>query len=274
MKKTFKANTQWMAEKYEEMNQKLFNGLLGNCNFEVFTKGKGSEGRTLGWFTLKGSNLMVERYNRKIVKKGVDKVYIDRNNFFELCCPTIGLNGNYCGTEHAFLGTLVHEMCHYYTYMDGYYPRQGHGYEFKHIGSIVSVRSNGMFTIQRLATAEEMLEYELCDKMKAKREKRLANKKANALALFNYKKNGQIQLSITSSNDVIREVVETTKAKNDAIKIEKSNDQELIEKLFSLGYKRTFRTWRYWNVADTNWIVPLMNHGFKIERIYTNPIKS
>ena len=80
MKKTFKANTQWMAEKYEEMNQKLFNGLLGNCNFEVFTKGK--------------------------------------------------------------------------------------------------------------------------------------------------------------------------------------------------GYKRTFRTWRYWNVADTNWIVPLMNHGFKIERIYTNPIKS
>ena len=104
---------------------------------------------------------------------GWERIYIDRNNFAELCHPTIELNGNYSGTEHGFLETLVHEMCHYYTEMDGYCPRQGHGFEFRNIGSIVTSRSNGMFTIQRLASAEQMTELELSDEMKAKRERRL-----------------------------------------------------------------------------------------------------
>ena len=163
MDKTFSPTVEWMNQKYDEMNDLLFGGKLGKCFFGIFTTGKGSEGRTLGWFRMTGRNLRINRYNRRIFKRyGYgDEVYADSSNFFEVCEPKIELNGNYTGTEHAFLATLVHEMCHYYTYMNGYAPKQGHGREFKEIGYIVSSRSNGMFTIQRLATAEEMTELKL-----------------------------------------------------------------------------------------------------------------
>jgi hypothetical protein len=276
IEKTFKPNVQWMAKKYKEMNQKLFYGQLGDCDFGIFTTGKGSEGRTLGWFKTKGDNIRVDRYSRRMFINGWERIYIDRNNFVELCHPTIELNGNYSGTEHGFLETLVHEMCHYYTEMDGYCPRQGHGFEFREIGSIVTSRSNGMFTIQRLASAEQMTELELSDEMKAKRERRLENKKARVFALFVYKKNGQIELTITSNANLITEIIETTKKQDDATKIEKSNDQSLIEELFSRGYNSDSRKWNYWNVENEKWITPLVNHGFKMEEIYTdsNPIIS
>ena len=276
IEKTFKPNVQWMAKKYKEMNQKLFYGQLGDCDFGIFTTGKGSEGRTLGWFKTKGDNIRVDRYSRRMFINGWERIYIDRNNFVELCRPTIELNGNYGGTEHGFLATLVHEMCHYYTKMDGYCPRQGHGFEFRNIGSIVTSRSNGMFTIQRLASAEQMTELELSDEMKAKRERRLENKKARVFALFVYKKNGQIELTITSNANLITEIIETTKKQDDATKIEKSNDQSLIEELFSRGYNSDSRKWNYWNVENEKWITPLVNHGFKMEEIYTdsNPIIS
>ena len=174
MDKTFRPNTQWMAEKYEEMNQQLFNGELGACSFAIFTSGRGSEGGVLGWFKITARNIRIDRYSRRMFANyGFDRTYIDKSNFVDLCRPQIELNGNYTGTEHSFLATLAHEMCHYYTYMNGYAPKQGHGREFKDIGSIVSYRSNGMFTIQRLASAEQMTEMELSDEMKAKRAKRL-----------------------------------------------------------------------------------------------------
>ena len=274
--KTFKPNIQWMAKKYEEMNQELFYGQLGDCDFGIFTTGEGSEGNTLGRFKTKGGNIRIDRYSRRMFINGWERIYIDRNNFVELCRPTIELNGNYSGTEHGFLATLVHEMCHYYTKMDGYCPRQGHGFEFRNIGSIVTSRSNGMFTIQRLASAEQMTELELSDEMKAKRERRLENKKARVFALFVYKKNGQIELTITSNANLITEIIETTKKQDDATKIEKSNDQSLIEELFSRGYNSDSRKWNYWNVENEKWITPLVNHGFKMEEIYTdsNPIIS
>ena len=274
--KTFKPNIQWMAKKYEEMNQELFYGQLGDCDFGIFTTGEGSEGNTLGRFKTKGGNIRIDRYSRRMFINGWERIYIDRNNFVELCQPTIELNGNYSGTEHGFLATLVHEMCHYYTFMDGYCPRQCHGFEFREIGSIVTSRSNGTFTIQRLASAEEMSELELSDEMKAKEKRRLENKKARVFALFVYKKNGQIELTITSNANLITEIIETTKKQDDATKIEKSNDQSLIEELFSRGYNSDSRKWNYWNVENEKWITPLVNHGFKMEEIYTdsNPIIS
>jgi hypothetical protein len=177
--KTFKPTVEWMDAKYDEMNHELFGGRLGRCFFGIFTTGKGAEGNTLGRFRIAARNIRVNRYNRRMYKDYgySDKLYVDSSNFFEVCDPTIELNGNYSGTEHAFLGTLVHEMCHYYTYMDGFAPKQGHGREFREIGMIVSSRSNGLFTIQRLADSEEMLEFELDDKMKAKNDKNEKNEK-------------------------------------------------------------------------------------------------
>jgi hypothetical protein len=206
----------------------------------------------LGWFKIKGSNIRIDRYSRRMFKNGWDRIYIDKSNFFDLCYPTIELNGNYTGTEHAFLATLVHEMCHYYTYMYGYAPKQGHGSEFKSIGLAVSERSQGMFTIQRLASAEQMTEMELSDEMKAKRAKRLANKKSSVTAIIVFTKEGKVKLTMTSSQSLINMISTSEEERGDNVVT--TNDAEIIEYLFGKGYRKNMRTWRYWSLEDKPWL--------------------
>lgn len=258
MDKTFKPTVEWMTARYAEMNDELFGGELGGCSFAIFTTGRGSEGGTLGWFKITGRGIYINRYNRKMYKNnGWEKIDIDRKNFVGLCQPRIELNGNYSGTEHSFLATLVHEMCHYYTYMYGYAPKQGHGREFKEIGYIVSQRSNGMFTIQRLASAEQMTEMELNDTMKAKRAKRLANKKSSVTAIFVFTKEGKVKLTITSNQSLINMISTSEKERGDNVVT--TNDTQIIEYLFSKGYRKNMRTWRYWSLEDKPWLGELKN---------------
>jgi len=250
--KKFKPSVEWMAAKYAEMNNVLFDGELGKCNFKIFTTGRGSQGGVLGWFKITGRNIRVERQSRSMFVNSLKVVYINRNNFVSLCKPTIELNGNYSGTENGFLATLVHEMCHYYTYMNGYCPKQAHGREFKEIGYYVSNKSNGMFTIQRLASAEQMSQLELSDEMKAKREKRMVNKKSSVSAIIVFTKQGEVKLTITSSENLIATIssVEQRRGSN----VVTSNDANVIEFLFSKGYKKNMRTWRYWSLEGKPWI--------------------
>lgn len=271
MNKSFKPTVNWMAEKYDEMNAKLFGGQLGQCDFNIFTSGRGSQGRTLGFFRMNGRGLKIEIATRKMFRHNDwfpnDNEYVNKSNFYSVCRPSIELNGNYSGTEHAFLGTLVHEMCHYYTYMNGYAPKQGHGTEFRNIAYRVSYKSNGEFSIQRLASAEEMQNFELSDEMKAKQEKRLSNKKASLMAIFVYNINGTVKLSTTSSQALATRIIDSYK-KLDVPKVVVSNDLRLIELLYSHGYRRNFRTWRYWNVGNTDWIKTIDNYDIKV---YNNP---
>ena len=255
--KTFKPNTQWMREKYAEMNKLLFNGELGECNFEIFTTGRGSQGSVLGWFKIKNRNIRVDRYSRRMYVLGYNKIVINKNNFAELCNPTIELNGNYSGTENGFLATLVHEMCHYYTYMYGYCPNQCHGREFREIASIVSNKSKGMFTIQRVASAEQMTQLELNDEIKAKIEKRLTNRKSVVSAIIVFTKDGKVKLTITSYSSLIDKISSEEQRRGGNVVV--SNNSEVIEYLFSKGYRRNFRTWRYWNIEGKPWIDELKN---------------
>ena len=255
--RSFKPTVEWMAERYNEANQKLFNGALGECDFNVFTTGRGSQGGTLGWFKIAARGIMADRHSRKMFKQGLDRVYVDRKNFVEMCHPTIELNGNYSGTEHGFLATLVHEMCHYYTYMNGYCPKQGHGPEFRQIGSIVSSRSNGLFTIQRLASAEDMSQLELNDEMKAKREKRLNNKKASVTAVLVFTIYGKVRLTMTSNQNLIDTISNEENRRGENVVT--SNDSNVIDYLFSKGYRKNMRTWRYWSLEDKPWIGELKN---------------
>ena len=257
--KSFVPTVEWMAQKYQEMNEQLFNGALGDCNFNIFTTGRGSQGGILGWFKIGARGIRVDRYSRRMFKRiGWNTEYIDKHNFVNLCWPTIELNGNYSGTEHGFLATLVHEMCHYYTYMNGYCPKQGHGVEFKQIGLIVSSRSNGLFTIQRLATAEEMNELELNDEMKTKREKRLANKKASVTAVIVFTQEGKVKLTMTSNQNLVNLITKTEEGERNE-KVISTNDANIIDYLFSKGYRRNMRTWKYWSLEDKPWINELKN---------------
>lgn len=265
--KTFKPTTEWMEEKYREMNDLLFNSKLGRCFFGIFTTGKGSEGRTLGWFKITGRNVKYNRRTGQMFKDyGYnDKVFVDSSNFFEVCEPKIELNGNYSGTENAFLATLVHEMCHYYTYMNGYVPKRAHGVEFKQIGSIVSARSNGMFTIQRLASAEQMNEMELNDEMKARKAKRLANMKASVSAVLVLGSDGTAALTITSDQNLISTIKSREEENGNDVFV--SNNTDVIDFLFDKGYKSNMRlsrnsrtgrlSWRYWSLEGKPWLSEL-----------------
>ena len=263
------ATPKWMRKAYNDMNKQLFNGELGDCDFAVFTTGKGSQGGTLGWFKITNRNVKVDRYNRRLVVSNGwgDRTYIDSSNFVSICRPRIELNGNYTATEEALLGTLVHEMCHYYTYMRGFCPKRGHGSEFYAIGRRVADASNGRFTIQRLATAEEMSNYELNAEMQAKRDNRLASKKAKVNAVFVFTESGKVELTMTSSEALIDEILQCGKVRKASerkpLKIIRSNDADLIDMLFKNGYKRNMRTYRYWNVENKPWVKSITSYDYQ-----------
>ena len=264
--KQFKPDTQWMSEKYNEMNQKLFNNNLGDCHFDIFTSGKGSQGRTLGFFELRRQTF-VNRYTQRMYAKkefSENKIEVNKNNFVELCRPKIALNGNYTGTEYAFLNTLVHEMCHYYTYMYGIAPTQAHGREFRYISDIICGKSNGFFVIQRLATAEEMDNFVLSDEMKEKQTKREENKKSNITAIFDFKTNGEVRLTTTSNQSLIDKICNYQNRITPSKKIILSKDPNLISFLFEKGYKANFRIWKYWNVGNEDWLKKLNDMNVKV----------
>lgn len=251
--KSFVPTVEWMYRRYDEMNQKLFNGSLGACKLKIFTTGKGSQGNTLGSFRMDARNLKYDSQNRMYKLTSFGNVYIDRSNFVELCNPTILINGNYHGVEIVFLNTLVHEMCHYYNYMEGIVPNSGHGREFYDIGEKVAIRSNGLFNIQRLASAEEMSQIELKDEIKAKNLKRELNKKSKMFAIFVYRKSGAIELTTTSNMKLI-EHIKTKRNSPFVEKIVETNDPNFIDFLFMLGYSIDMRSYKVWQVAGEEWI--------------------
>ena len=257
----FYPSTEWMKEKYGIFNKELFDGKLGDCDFGFITTGRGSQGGRLGEFRLQGKSLKANRYTRRMFKVQnniygyTENIDINKDNFYQICQPIIKLNSHYKATEEAWENTLVHEMCHYYTYMNGICPKQGHGPEFRSIASYVSSNSNGRFTIQRLATAEEMKSFKLDDDMQEKRDKRLANKKSRARAIFVFKTDGKVELTMVSNtnDDVVRQIYKyykEPKRESSVLRMVMSQDPKLIEEIYQSGYRKIMRTWRFWYVEQ------------------------
>lgn len=251
-----KPTVEWIAEKYKEMNSWLFGGRLGRCNFGLFTTGKGSEGGTLGKFRL-GVSCKAETYSRRMyVPSYTERIYIHSNNFYDLLKPSILLNGNYSATEEAWLNTLIHEMCHYYTYMNGRAPKQGHGHEFRSIASYVAANSNSTITIERLASAEKMKNFELDDFYKEKRERRKNNKINRLQCIIIETESGEHELTLTSNDDLVKKIIEINSNGNRSNKCKKilwASDPDLIKTLYDLGYKSSMRTYRYWTMKAEKW---------------------
>ena len=250
-----KPTTEWMTKWYDIMNKRLFNGELGACILRPFTTGKGSNGRTLGWFKITASNIKVDRSTRRIFKSDYySRQYVDRSSFPSICKPCIELNANYSAPEDSWLNTLVHEMCHYYTYMYGYAPKQGHGPEFREIGAIVSSKSNGLITIQRLASAEEMTHFDLDADIKQKNQERLDRKKSNLNVCVIILDNKQVRLVTTTSMKLVDEIANLHNTKNDTLYFGCSHETGLVELLYSKGYRSSMRTYRYWDISNASWL--------------------
>ena len=250
-----KPTTEWMTKWYDIMNKRLFNGELGACILRPFTTGKGSNGRTLGWFKITASNIKVDRSTRRIFKSDYySRQYVDRSSFPSICKPCIELNANYSAPEDSWLNTLVHEMCHYYTYMYGYAPKQGHGPEFREIGAIVSSKSNGLITIQRLASAEEMTHFDLDANIKQKNQERLDRKKSNLNVCVIILDNKQVRLVTTTSMKLVDEIANLHNTKNNTLYFGCSHETGLVELLYSKGYRSSMRTYRYWDISNASWL--------------------
>lgn len=257
--------TEWMQKWYDIMNNELFGGALGDCILRPFTTGRGSNGRTLGWFKITGNNIKIKRANRQIFQQGYygGQNYITRENFVSICKPAIELNANYRAAETSWINTLVHEMCHYYTYMYGIAPKQGHGPEFRQIGEVVSSRSHGYISIQRLASAEEMQGFDLNDEIKQKNQERSDRKKSKTTALIVVTDNGGVRLLMTTSEKVISEVGDVHAGKNDVLFFGSCNDFSLIDFLVSKGFRQTMRTYRYWSIENDTWLNELSKYNWQ-----------
>jgi hypothetical protein len=157
----FRPTVEWMSERYDEANKKLFGGTLGKCDFKIFTTGRGSRGGTNGWFSFSAKGISVD-WNYQLYSSGRS---INKFNFYETAKPTISLNGNKRGSEWAFMVTLVHEMCHYYTYQNGIKPKRGHGREFTKIAKTITELTDGQIPITSYTT-EDRSKHFIYDRVK------------------------------------------------------------------------------------------------------------
>lgn len=262
----FRPTVEWMRLKYNELNKEYFNNSLGGCDFSIFKTGRGASGNVLGYFKLFSRGLSYDCYDRRILlnKNGV-YLEITKNNF-EIAGPMISLNGNYRGSEESFIYILIHEMCHYYTYMNGIVPTQAHGPEFRKIGRFVSLRSNGLYSVERIASSEVMSNLQLSDEMVNKNNHRKDNKINRMKALFLFYSSGKKSLVTTSSDELINFYL---RYKKDPYldKIILSTDINLIKFLYDLGYSTNLRSRRYYDISNVDWLEKL--DGMNYEVLYS-----
>lgn len=259
----FKPTTEWMEKWYDIMNARLFNNMLQECILEPSNK---LGGRTLGCFSITGQNIIIKLHNRRMYKHDVwyGDEPINDENFVILCRPTIRLNSHYSATQSAWINTLVHEMCHYYNYMNGIVPKQSHGPEFRSIASIVASRSDGKITIQRLASAEEMQNYELDDEIKQRNNARLERKRNNVKVVIVVLRKGEIRLVNTTSEKLIDEIV-NLHPNQEVYYIGTCQNHNLNEFLSKLGYNNVMRTYRYWSVEGKPWLKEVLKYKWTKE---------
>lgn len=248
----FYPSYEWMDEKYDEFNKKFFDGRLPWCKLAFLESGKGSQGGWLGSFSFGSNKILVDKASRRM-SAWIRGVYtkLDETNIVEVT-PIISLNIHYKATEEAWENVLVHEMCHYWTYFQGYAPKQAHGREFRNAAQRVQTKSLGKFTIQRLATSEEMTNFDLDDDMKAKKEKRLNNKKAKVLPLLVYLYDGSVRLINVGSWTLAQKIVNIENNRNIATKIILVKDPKFIDMAFADGYNAVSRGYKYWLLNNDN----------------------
>lgn len=155
----FNVTNSWMDYWFDRLNQELFGGVLQKCDLSVFSSGRGNY-NALGWFFINSKDIRVERSSRRMYDASHSfglsgRLYVDSENFVQMCQPSIQVNGNYTGNELAFLNTLIHEMCHYYTFYNGYAPKQPHGVEFRRVAAMIARKTNNFISIQRFSTADK-----------------------------------------------------------------------------------------------------------------------
>ena len=158
----------WMKQKYNEFNAIYFDNLLPKCHLKAtpmaesggkFRAGYMKMNHTSGVMIYNGANLYA---NPKT--GGYD--HIDKNNIYSIMKPVIAMNSNYSAPIDALENTLIHEMCHYYTWFneDGSIripdkDNDLHGQDFMNAAQMITQQSGGKIQIKKLVDAEEFKTY-------------------------------------------------------------------------------------------------------------------
>ena len=111
-----------------------------------------------------------------------------------------------------------------------------------------------------------MSHLDLNDEMKARNEKRLAKKKSNIYAFFDYRSNDDIRLVTTNNEKLMNAICDFTRYNPRSRQVIITNDSTVIDLLFEKGYNKNFRTWRHWQVAGKDWLSILDNADKEIKK--------
>lgn len=246
-----KPDQDWIEQKYNEFNKRYFDGVLNSCDLicQPCTQ------KYLGLFTLLSKVSYDKDTGRMFVIHFGNKIYVDYESFVGLCDPRIILNTNYDAPESSWENTLIHEMCHYYTYMDGYIPKQGHGKEFKAIAKKIYEKTDGEIVITTTDKSGNFTQTN--QKILQTNEKRKTNKINSTFAV----------LTITSDNSLSLQMLKENTLKT-LLRFSKdlviySSNNELITKLFERGFSRVFRNLGpYWSITNPHTIDLLNQYEF------------
>lgn len=259
----FKPSVEWMEEHYNKFNGELFNNQLTRCKFDNFYNGSGSNGRTLGRF-----RLTKPCYGLKDTRKlysYITHTQVTKESFYKLCGPEISFNAHYKATQTAWENVLIHEMCHLATYMNGTLPLQGHGKEFRQVAEMVSRKSNGKISISRLASAEQMENFELDDSI-AKQNKEREERRINRTYFCVVVTKTEIRLVRTTLPKLMSEVEFIHTNRGDLICFARTNDINAIEFFDDKGYRKSFRKYSYWNIENAPWLKEILKFKWEISQ--------
>jgi hypothetical protein len=247
---------QWMKYVFNVLNEWLFNNELLPCELQVSKDKEFANGDMLGFFNFLNEGSYDSKTRRLVITDydGKKKYVTSFQQLVEHLHPVIAMNGNYTATEYALASTLVHEMCHYYVIKSLCWPAKAHGAEFRRVGRMVEMKSNGYFKIDTRANDEEMANYELDKEIQNKNEekkKRLFLNKARRLtAIFIFRQDGEIHLTPTTLASVKQNVVDMAERHPEQIKaVIFVNNLDLSTWILSYGYK-PIRTLGHYNVTD------------------------
>ena len=259
----FIVTQEWLQQKFDEYNKSVFGGRLKPCKLSTFTHSRrgATTTRTAGYFASNRTGIKRES-NGHLFVWGYpgQRIYLNSENFGQYFAPEISLNGTYKWTERDAIGTLLHEMVHYWNYKDGWAPKQGHGREFKDALYAVSLKTKIPF--DELYSAE----FVTLDTLQSSDRERLTNRVSRGIPIFVWKYNGQIDYVPAANQRVADDVIMYYKSHYDPNYI-KVGDSNVGLYMFEKGFRSMIKTpGRYYDITSKDFLKEL--DGLNLKTVF------
>ena len=240
----FIPTVEWVRASYAKANKEIFDNKLGECKFECCPLQS-----AYGQFEITNHNIKADCNTRQMYSLFFNGIFnerecVDRNNFVAICRPLIRINTDFSGPEEIFYMILVHEMCHYATMMYGFYPKQGHGKEFKEYAKLVAEKTNGKINITTFMNLDGVSILTPVGKTKEKLDKKLKN---GTFLIVQYP--DHYNLVFTNSKETIEYVI--LYEENNGHRVYEVLNDDIRDSLIKIS-RKPFRSYRYRRLPNDN----------------------